>query len=588
MSIGGVGGSLTNAAGIEQLIRQTMAMERQPLSRLETQKDDLEVKRGIYNDVSSKLEDLRSALQDLTGDSGALNSYVPTIADDTILGASVTNSYSLVAGNYDVTVTKLAKVHQIASAQQGQADVALGLTGTFVVGGAAARSVASSTTNSVVTGFGTASIRAGELELGSRDYSVEFQQSGSAWQFRVVDENGDAVSIDDASDAGTEMTSGWQDLSLVQGTTFDTGRGMTVAFSNADPTQSHLFGGAGTAKTSYTAQGATINVSTTSSLNDIRNAINAATFADGNEIQATVVDRKLVLSAKESGLNAQITLDDTSGSVLQTLGVLSAGGGGSGGTLAAGAEVQPAQNAQFSVNGINVTRSSNSGITGVIQGVSLDLTLEGTTSVTLAKDHNEVVSKFKKVLEAYNAVASHLKLKTEPQLDESASGDNPTYVAAPLGRDMNMRTLRFDLSSDMLAIYSGASSGAPTNFTDLGITLDENLSFSLSNEDALTAALDKNFQDVSDLMDYVSGRMENRLETYLDGTSSYITSAKSSIDDQIDLLDTRIGGYETRLSAREEALRKQYYELQSQLITMQYDYQSTMSIANGSINMLYG
>ncbi|RME98259.1 MAG: hypothetical protein D6768_17765 [Chloroflexi bacterium] len=588
MSIGGVGGSLASAAGIEKLIQQTMAMERQPLNRLESQKDDLEVKRGIYNDVSSKLENLRTALQNITGDSGALNSYVPTIADEDILGVSVTNSYSLVAGKYDVTVTRLAKAHQIASAQQGQADVALGLSGNFVVGGAATRSATAGTTNAVVTGFGTGSIRSGELELGSRDYSVEFQQNGSTWQFRIVDENGEAVSIDDASDAGTEMTSGWQDLSLVQGTTFDTGRGLTVTFSSTDPTQSHLFGGAGTAKTSYTAQGATINVSATSSLNDIRNAINAATFAEGNEIQATVVDRKLVLSAKESGLNAQITLDDTSGSVLQTLGILSASGGGSGGTLAAGAEVQPAQDAQFSVNGISITRSSNSGITGVIQGVSLDLTLEGTTSVTLAKNHDDVVSKFKEMLEAYNDVASHLKAKTEPQLDATATGDNPTYIAAPLGRDMNMRTLRFDLSSDLLSIYSGAASGAPTNLTDLGITLDENLSFSLSDEDALTAALNENFEDVSDLMDYVFGRMEDRLETYLDGSSSYISSAKDSIDDQIDLLDTRIDSYESRLSAREEALRKQYYELQSQLITMQYDYQSTMSIASGSMNILYG
>ena len=74
-SIGGVSGSasLYSASGIEKLIQQTMSTERQPLTRLQTKKDDLKVKKAIYNDIKEKLEKLRSSVQEITGDSGILN-----------------------------------------------------------------------------------------------------------------------------------------------------------------------------------------------------------------------------------------------------------------------------------------------------------------------------------------------------------------------------------------------------------------------------------------------------------------------------------------------------------------------------------
>ena len=91
---------------------------------------------------------------------------------------------------------------------------------------------------------------------------------------------------------------------------------------------------------------------------------------------------------------------------------------------------------------------------------------------------------------------------------------------------------------------------------------------------------------VKDLLDHVLGKMESRIDTYLDGTSALITVATEDIEDRIDLLDNRIDSFETRLSTREQALRLQYYELQEQLLNMQYGFQQSQA-AMGSLNM-YG
>ncbi|MFQ5612181.1 MAG: flagellar filament capping protein FliD [Anaerolineae bacterium] len=161
-----------------------------------------------------------------------------------------------------------------------------------------------------------------------------------------------------------------------------------------------------------------------------------------------------------------------------------------------------------------------------------------------------MVAKVKSLLEDVNDLVGHLKLKTEPQLDKTASG-------------------------------------APQSLSDLGITLDsDNVSLSLSDESALTSALDDDFQDVADLLDYILDNADSRLADYVDGTGAIIPTTKEGIDDQIELLDNRIDRFEARLSTREDALRKQLYEFQSQFFTMQYQFQSTQAAMAGMAGLL--
>jgi len=135
-------------------------------------------------------------------------------------------------------------------------------------------------------------------------------------------------------------------------------------------------------------------------------------------------------------------------------------------------------------------------------------------------------------------------------------------------------------------VYGSAATGAPRSLTDLGIKIGaDNFSFELSDESKLTSAMEDNFEGVADMLNHVLGKVETRIAAYVDGTDAIIESTKESNDDRIDLLKDQISSYESRLTRREETLRKQFYELQAQIINMNYQFQSTQAAMFGSFNI---
>ncbi len=322
-----------------------------------------------------------------------------------------------------------------------------------------------------------------------------------------------------------------------------------------------------------TLNGQDITIDNADSLQDIRDKINGIDFAaaEVEAVEAMIVDNTLVLSSAKTGTDSIMTFTDNTN-------------GGNGLGLS---QIQAAQNAQLTVNGLDITRQSNDNLKDIVDGLTFNLDEVGSTRVTIAKDDSELVEKTKTMLETFGDLVNHLKLKTEPQLDASNTGDNPTYTAAPLGRDFNMRSLRFDLTSDLFSNYGAAEAGAPRTLSDIGIGLGaDNISFELTDEDALTSAAGDNYEQVADLLNHVLGKVEARADSYLEGDSAIIKTSQDSIDDQIELLDTRIESYETRLSKREDSLRQQFYELQSQLITMNYRFQAAQAATFGSMGIL--
>ena len=218
-----------------QIIEATLATERQPIERLESQRTVLNALVEAYNALNTKITDLTTAMDALRTSSistwGAKSVTVGnrSLADAVIVTASAGSS--AVNGTYDIAVTSLARAQRAASDEQISASTALGLEGTFVIGGGTTRSVSDAVTvANTVSAFGTAAVRDGQVELGHDTYHVEIRDNANTLQFRLVDGDGNAVSIDDAGDPGTAMNSGWQNLDLVAGTTFDTGRGLTITF----------------------------------------------------------------------------------------------------------------------------------------------------------------------------------------------------------------------------------------------------------------------------------------------------------------------------------------------------------------------
>ncbi len=570
--------SLLSQTYLDALVQQAMAAPQRTYEIAQTQRNQLNLTRSVYVDLDSKFSDLTSAIESLTTGTGSIfGAKSATSSDEDVVKATATSSAA--AGEYELTVNTLAKAHRVRSEQQVYVDQALGLSGTFIIGGMENRTVSNAqTVANTVTGFSTgASILDGQKELGSGQYYVEIRDNDGTWQFRLVDEDGNAMSIASVDDADT-LTSGWQNLATVAGQTYDTGRGLQITFGNGPYTAGLRNSGA--ASVTYTAQGATIEVTTSATLADIASAINNATFAEGNEVSATIVDRRLVLTAQNTGTRHTIIASDKTGTVLSGtgttgLGILGSGGEGdvdpSDGFLYT---LQQAANTSLTVNGITVTRQKSTGLTDVISGVTLNLYKEGaeaTATLTVAADTASVTNAITAFLTKFNDLTVYLKSKTE-----TVRNSDGTYTRGGLANEPTFYRLRYDLLSDLTRAVprSGETAlpaGDPTSLESIGITLGADLTLSISDSGKLSEALSANYAGVERLFDTLMTRLETRLDPYTRTTDSLMDRYIQGIDNQIESADDSLSNLQARMTQQEQALRRQYAALFEQIFLASAD-----------------
>jgi flagellar hook-associated protein 2 len=306
----------------------------------------------------------------------------------------------------------------------------------------------------------------------------------------------------------------------------------------------------------YTAQGALISVQAGDSLLDIRDKINAATYAAGNELTASVVDRHLVLAARRTGERFAIRGEDVEGSILASLELLSGG--------SPVHELQAAQNALITVNGtLTVSRSRNSGLTDVISGVTLDLLKAGTAELTVGVDLSAAQNKIQELVAKFNDAIGYLRAKTGLTLSSSGGyKENRTYSRGTLYGDSLLAGLRYSLHQVLLARYEHGS------LAQLGFSIDgTNMTIRLTDSAALSSALANDFQSVAALVKEVAAAVNSALDPYIeDANESIIARRGADLDKQIGMYDKRVKQMQERLQAEETNLRNQYYRLQQQFV----------------------
>ncbi len=541
------------------LISDLMAIERQPLTKLTTQKNSLSVQKGVYTDLQSKLDSLKNAIQTLkpsdaffnfsTGRKVAVSSNT---TGSTIATAAA--STTAVPGTYVISEVTLAKAHKVMSDRQQYADQALGISGTIVLGGSENRSINSFSANTVVSASDVStSVDSTQQELGSGNYYVETRTYNGAQQFRLVDSEGNAVSIRNGSSTSL-YTSNWQALPAAG--EFNTGRGLSIQFTG--DFSAHMKD-SGAASINYTAKGVSLEIAETDSLVNIATKINSASYGAGNEINATIIDNQLILTNKYSGSSHSIA---ASGSVLETLGVLSGS--------AFKNEVQTSTNASFKVNGMSVTRTQNTGLTNVVSGVTINLAsdAEGTgkeATLTITSDTSTQKTAVQTFITQFNNLQTYLKDKTA--VTKNSDG---TFTRAALASDSMIASLRLDL--DRVVTKSYSSAGNYDNLNDLGISMDGNGQLSISDSTKLETALTSNFNDVKSILDAVMTSMMTKVDRFT-GTNSYITNAIKATTTQTDYITNQMKLLEERLARREQSLYDQYAAAQTQLTMATYQMQ---------------
>lgn len=149
--------------------------------------------------------------------------------------------------------------------------------------------------------------------------------------------------------------------------------------------------------------------SSNNTLSGVRDAINAANAGVTASIINDGTTNRLVLSSKETGeVNSiKMTVNDDDGVSTDTTG-LSRLAYDPTASVGAGKNMeqrQAAQNALLNVDGIDISKSSNT-ITDAVQGVTLNLlkTSADTVSMSIASDTETIKSNIQKFVEAYNTL----------------------------------------------------------------------------------------------------------------------------------------------------------------------------------------
>lgn len=124
---------LATGLDTDSIVSEIMALERAPIDRLEAQKTTQAERLKAFAQFDSRLNDLRTAVSDMTLTSQVRSSKVSVSGNDVISAKATSSS----AGSYNISVAQLSQVQKtISDGWSSKTDGVLG-TGTFTVNGTA-------------------------------------------------------------------------------------------------------------------------------------------------------------------------------------------------------------------------------------------------------------------------------------------------------------------------------------------------------------------------------------------------------------------------------------------------------------------
>ncbi len=263
----------------------------------------------------------------------------------------------------------------------------------------------------------------------------------------------------------------------------------------------------------FDVNGASISLDSADTILDLRDKINAAntgenaTGVTANFVSISDTQHVFTLTADETGSDAAITVADTSGTVLETLGILDNGG-------AINNELQPANNAEIVVDGLDaiggigtIERQTNT-IDDVFDGLTLSLfKAEAGTTINLdvQNDLNEVKSAIIDVVDGYNELRTFLNTQAQTEITDEDGEVSESLLAGT-------RVLS-DIRSSLSAAVSSSVNGndpAFSSLAEIGISIqgagsvaDPTFANTLViDESRLDEALLNNADDVKELFTF--------------------------------------------------------------------------------------
>lgn len=211
------------------------------------------------------------------------------------------------------------------------------------------------------------------------------------------------------------------------------------------------------------------NITIDSSNDTLQGLANAINESDAG-VSAGVIDTgsgyQLVLSADETGTANAVSISvtgDTGGTNTDNEG-LSRFAFNTGLDTGAGLqETIAASDAVMKVNGVEVTRSTNT-FENVIDGLTFDIKAEGTSTIKVSQDLGAVADRVQGFVDKFNALQS--------TIDSLAGFNAEAGVGSLLTGDSTVRGIQNQLRSILTRVVPGMENASVRSLADVGITTD--------------------------------------------------------------------------------------------------------------------
>lgn len=292
----------------------------------------------------------------------------------------------------------------------------------------------------------------------------------------------------------------------------------------------------------------TISYDATDSLDDIAARINDQVDGVSSSVLFDGTNYRLMVNADEAGLENSLTFSNETGA---SLGVT---------------ELVPPSDAVFSVNGVQVSRPTNS-ITDVIPGLSFELRAENAptdpeTFIRIDDDVDGLKEKIRSFIDTYNKVATLL----DDQLSFSGEAGDIKGADTLFG-DSSTRGLQNNLSSLVTRSFSTRTGGS-VSLGFLGLELSNTGLLTLDDE-KFEDAIDNNREDLEDLFAGATtgtgfaSELDDLVDRYTRFGDGIFSTKRDANASRIRFFDDQIERFEERASAVQERLSRQFAALES-------------------------
>ncbi len=498
-SVDGLSSGLDTTSIIEQL----MAVEQQPVLRLETRREGLGNTVSAWDDLDSRLEALNTAIGSLVDDSG-INVLSGQASNPDI---TVTRSGEGAVGLYEMTVDQVATSHQLMSGRfSSPADL---------------------------LGAGRATIAAGLANIGASTADIGDSETGDYTIQITSVEAGTATIIFDGEE---------HEVSSTATVTLTNEDGNTVTLTP----DGELSKGTATISTMITSETTTFGAAAT----QLGRTSGAATLQIVDTGDETATPFTLVASARNPGSKNAITLDFSGAGTLLLPGP----------TLVDFTEIREATNTIVTMgDGDLVIERSEVNVEGLVPGMIVDLSSAESGEdlrVSVTRDSTAAVENVKTFVDAANAFFSGVSTygRSDPEND----------TVGLLSGESSLRRLTDQIRAAFSSVGSGSL--VIGSQIGIETTRDGTISFDEDAFTELLASDFGDVQNflVGDGETGYLASIRAAVETAT-GTEGVIANAKTNLDARIEDIDDTIVRYERRLDIVEAGYRRQFTAMETLL-----------------------